>query len=49
MACTQAFCTATSPLDTIFSGLVGSAQTWTSPDGGHLELASGAGLLRFQR
>jgi hypothetical protein len=49
MACTRAFCTATAPLDTTFASLVGSAQTWTSPDDQHLELASASGVLRFQR
>ena len=49
MACTRAFCTATAPLDTTFAALVGSAQTWTSSDDQHLELASTSGVLRFQR
>jgi heat shock protein HslJ len=49
MACTRAFCAATAPLDTTFTSLVGSAQTWTSPDDQHLELASASGVLRFQR
>ena len=49
MACTRAFCTATAPLDTTFTALVGSAQTWTSSDDQHLELASASGVLRFQR
>jgi len=49
MACTRAFCTATAPLDTTFASLVGSAQTWTSSDDQHLELASTSGVLRFQR
>ena len=49
MACTRAYCVATAPLDTTFTALVGSAQTWTSPDDQHLELASASGVLRFQR
>jgi heat shock protein HslJ len=49
MACTRAYCTATAPLDTTFTALVGSAQTWTSSDDQHLELSSSAGVLRFQR
>jgi heat shock protein HslJ len=48
MACTRAFCTATSPDDTTFTALVGSAQTWTVSNG-LLELASDGGALRFQR
>ena len=49
MACTRAFCTATAPIDTTFANLVAGAQTWSSPDDGHLELISNAGVLRFQR
>jgi putative lipoprotein len=49
MACTRAFCTATAPVDTTFAGLVSSAQTWTSSGDRELELASSAGVLRFQR
>ena len=49
LACTRAFCTATAPLDTTFTALVGSAQTWISPDDQHLELDSASGILRFQR
>jgi heat shock protein HslJ len=49
LACTRAFCNATAPLDTTFTSLVGSAQTWTSSDDQHLELASASGVLRFQR
>jgi heat shock protein HslJ len=49
MACTRAFCVATAPLDTTFAGLVGGAQTWTASDDQHLDLASDAGVLRFQR
>ena len=49
LACTRAFCTATAPLDTTFAALVGSAQTWTSSDDQHLEVASTSGVLRFQR
>lgn len=48
MACTRAFCTATTPDDTTFTALVGSAQTWTEADG-ILELAGGGSALRFQR
>jgi heat shock protein HslJ len=49
MACTRAFCNATTPDDTRFTALVGSAQTWTVSADGVLELASPAGALRFQR
>src|SRR5882672_10389091 len=49
LACTRAFCTATAPLDTTFAALMGSAQTWSSADDRHLELASASGVLRFQR
>jgi heat shock protein HslJ len=49
MACTRAFCTATAPLDTTFANLVAGAQTWSSPDDGHLELVSNTGVLRLQR
>jgi heat shock protein HslJ len=48
MACTRAFCNATTPADTTFTALVGSAQTW-SVSNGVLELASDGGALRFQR
>ena len=49
MACTRAFCTATAPLDTTYTGLVESARTWSVSGDGRLELASDAGTLRFQR
>jgi heat shock protein HslJ len=49
MACTRAFCTATAPIDTTFANLVAGAQTWSSPDDGHLELVANTGVLRFQR
>jgi len=49
MACTRAFCTATAPIDTTFASLVAGAQTWSSPDDGHLELVSNTGVLRLQR
>jgi heat shock protein HslJ len=48
MACTRAFCVATTPADTTFTALVGSAQTWTVSND-VLELASDGGALRFQR
>jgi heat shock protein HslJ len=49
MACTRAFCTATTPTDTTFANLVAGAQAWSSPDDAHLELVAGTGVLRFQR
>jgi heat shock protein HslJ len=49
MACTRAFCVATTPLDTTYTALVGSARTWSVSGDGRLELASDAGTLRFQR
>ena len=49
MACTRAFCTATTPTDTTFANLVAGAQTWSSRDDAHLELVAGTGVLRFQR
>ena len=49
MACTRAFCTATAPLDTTYTALVGSARTWSVSADGRLELSSDAGTLRFQR
>lgn len=48
MACTRAYCVATAPLDGTFTMLAGDATTWTSSDR-QLELAGGAGILRFQR
>jgi CheY-like chemotaxis protein len=48
MACTRAFCTATTPDDTTFTALVESAQTWTSEDG-QLELSSTSGVLHLVR
>jgi heat shock protein HslJ len=49
MACTRAFCVETAPLDTTYTILVESAQTWSASGDGHLELASDAGVLRFRR
>ena len=48
MACTRAYCAATAPLDGTFTRLMGEATAWTT-DNQTLELASGAGTLRFQR
>jgi heat shock protein HslJ len=48
MACTRAYCAATAPLDDTFTKLVSGATSWTA-DSRTLELASGAGTLRFQR
>lgn len=47
MACTLAYC-ATAPVDTQFSGLVSSAESW-SVESGQLELRSGEGTLRLRR
>jgi len=49
MACTRAFCVVTAPLDTTYTTLVGSARTWSVSGDRRLELASDAGVLRFQR
>ena len=49
MACTRAFCVETAPLDTTYTTLVESAQTWSASGDGRLELASDAGVLRFRR
>ena len=49
MACTRAYCAATAPTDTTFANLVAGAQTWSSPDDGHLQLVGNTGVLRFQR
>src|SRR5262249_23286517 len=49
MACTRAYCVATAPLDSTFEALVSGAETWSAPDEQHLEVASAAGRLRFQR
>ena len=49
MACTRAYCAATAQVYTTFAALMGQAQTWSSPDDRHLDVASEAGILRFQR
>jgi heat shock protein HslJ len=47
MACTRAACSS-SPLDSQFAGLVGSATSWTVT-GDRLELASAAGVVDLRR
>ena len=48
LACTRAYCES-APLDMTYTSLMGRARTWSVSDDGRLDLASEAGVLRFQR